>query len=147
MYIIRKFEPKDMFAVIKLASNTLTEKYNPAIFNYFYETYPDLFIVAELGKKIIGFIIGIKINTQMSKILMLTVSEKYRKKNIASSLLNQFENTILKEGINEIELEVKTLNKNAIKFYQKKGYTIEEKISNYYQNNENAFIMKKYFNR
>lgn len=147
MYIIRKFEPKDMFAVIKLASDTLTEKYNPAIFNYFYETYPDLFIVAELGKKIIGFIIGIKINTQMSKILMLTVSEKYRKKNIASSLLNQFENTILKEGINEIELEVKTLNKNAIKFYQKKGYTIEEKISNYYQNNENAFIMKKYFNR
>jgi len=147
VYIIRKFEPKDMFAVIKLASDTLTEKYNPAIFNYFYETYPDLFIVSELGKKIIGFIIGIKINKKISKILMLTVSEKYRKKNIASSLLNQFENTILKEGVNEIELEVRTLNKNAIKFYQKKGYIIKEKISNYYQNNENAFIMKKYFNR
>ena len=145
MYIIRKFEPKDIFAVIKLASDTLPEKYNPAIFNYFYETNPDLFIVAELGKKIIGFIIGIKINKKISKILMLTVSGKYRKKNIASSLLNQFENTILKENINEIELEVRTLNKNAIKFYQKRGYTIKEEISNYYQNNEDAFIMKKYF--
>jgi ribosomal protein S18 acetylase RimI-like enzyme len=145
VYIVRKFEPKDMFVVIKIASDTLSEKYNPAIFNYFYETYPDLFIVAELGKKIIGFIIGIKINKKISKILMLTVSKKYRKKNIASSLLNQFENTILKENITQIELEVSILNKNAIKFYQKRGYIIKEKISNYYQNNEDAYIMKKYF--
>jgi ribosomal-protein-alanine N-acetyltransferase len=147
VYKIRKFEAKDMFSVIKLASDTLTEKYNPSLFNYFYETYPDLFIVAEIGQKIIGFINGVKIDTMKVKILMLAVSEDYRKKNIASSLLTQFENAIIKEGMKEIELEVRTINKKATKFYQKSGYKIKEEINNYYRNSESAFIMKKCFIR
>ena len=145
MYNIRKFEAKDIFAVIKIASDTLTEKYSPSIFNYFYETYPDLFVIAELGQKIIGFIIGTEMNSKKSKILMLSVSEEYRNKNIATSLLNKFENTIIKKGIKEIELEVKTKNKKAIKFYQKNEYTIIEEIENYYLDGESAFIMKKNF--
>jgi ribosomal protein S18 acetylase RimI-like enzyme len=66
-------------------------------------------------------------------------------KNIATSLLNKFENTIIKKGIKEIELEVKTKNKKAIKFYQKNEYTIIEEIENYYLDGESAFIMKKNF--
>ena len=147
MYNIRTFEPKDIFAVIKLASDTLTEKYNPSLFNYFYETYPDLFIVAEIGKKIIGFINGIKIDKEKAKVLMIAVYEQHRKKNIASSLLKKFEHTIIKENIKEIELEVKTINEKAIKFYQKNGYVITEEIKNYYVNGEDAFIMEKRFIR
>jgi len=147
VYNIRTFEPKDIFAVIKLASDTLTEKYNPSLFNYFYETYPDLFIVAEIGKKIIGFINGIKIDKEKAKVLMIAVYEQHRKKNIASSLLKKFEHTIIKENIKEIELEVKTINEKAIKFYQKNGYVITEEIKNYYVNGEDAFIMEKRFIR
>ncbi|UCH71422.1 MAG: hypothetical protein JSW62_03215, partial [Thermoplasmatales archaeon] len=62
MFTIRKFQPNDMFSTIKLASETLTEHYNPSLFNYFYEIFPNGFIVAEKNRKIIGFIIGVKTN-------------------------------------------------------------------------------------
>jgi len=63
---IRKFQPNDMFPVIKLASETLTENYNPSLFNYFYETFPEGFLVAEKFHKIVGFILGVIENINVS---------------------------------------------------------------------------------
>jgi len=132
-----------MFAVIKLASDALPERYNSSLFNYFYETFPKGFIVAESAHKIIGFIIGVKINPETSKILMLSVSELHRKQNIGSALLTRFLEEILTENIKHIELEVRTDNKKAIKFYQKHGFKIIGKITEFYQNGENAYTMAK----
>jgi len=143
MFSVRKFEPNDMFSVIKLASETLTEKYNPTIFNYFYETFREYFLVAESAHKIISFIIGAEINSSKIKILMLSVSKKYRRKKVGNTILKELEKIILKKGINDIELEVRTKNNTAIKFYQKNGYKIKNKMGNYYQNGENAYIMRK----
>ena len=143
VHIIRKFEPTDMFSVIKLASDTLPERYNPSLFTYFYETYSRGFIVAESAHKIIGFIIGVKINQNLAKILMISVSEQHRKKNIGISLLNKLLLELKKEKISTIQLEVRTDNQKAIKFYKKNGFEIKEKITCFYQNGENAYTMQK----
>jgi len=140
---IRLFKPTDMFSVIKLASLTLSEKYNPTLFNYFYETFPRGFIVAEKDHKIIGFIIGVKINENLAKILMLSVSELFRKQKIGFSLLNRFLKEIANNGIKNIELEVRTDNRKAIKFYKNNGFIIKEKIPEFYQDGSNAYTMKK----
>ena len=96
MLKVRLFRPTDMFSAIKLASETLPERYNPSLFNYFYETFPEGFIVAEKAHKIVGFIIGVKMKPKIAKILMLSVSEQHRKQKIGSTLLAQF----LKEIMN-----------------------------------------------
>jgi ribosomal-protein-alanine N-acetyltransferase len=142
---IRQFQPKDMFAVLKLASDTLTEQYNPSLFIYFYETYPEGFIIAEKNQKIIGFIIGVKISPQNTKILMLAVTETQQRQKIGTALLNQFLNKIIKDNIKNIELEVRTDNKRAIKFYEKHNFKITKEISHFYQNGENAYTMKLEF--
>ena len=134
-----------MFSVIKLASETLTERYNPSLFNYFYETFPEGFIVAEKAYKIIVFLIGAKINPELAKILMLAISEFYRKQNIGSELLNQFFKEMFIENIKKIELEVRTKNSIAIKFYQKHGFKIKEKQGKFYQSGEDAYTMIKDF--
>ena len=139
----RKFQPNDMFSVIKIASETLTENYNPSLFNYFYETFPQGFIIAEKHHKIIGFIVGIPLTLRKAKILMISISEKQRRQNIGSELLNKFIQEIILQEINQIELEVKTDNTNAINFYKNHGFKITEKICNFYQNGEDAYTMKK----
>jgi len=68
-----------MFSVIKLASETLTEHYNPILFNYFYETFPDSFLVVDRLHNIIGFIVGIEAFPGTLKIPMLSVKKEYRK--------------------------------------------------------------------
>ena len=132
-----------MFSVIKLASETLTENYNPSIFNYFYETFPQGFIIAEKNHKIIGFIVGVPITQKNVKILMLSISDAQRRKKIGTQLLVQFLKETNQKNIEKIELEVKINNYNAIKFYQKNGFKIIEELKHFYQNGENAYLMKK----
>lgn len=132
-----------MFAVIKLASNTLTENYSPSLFNYFYETFPEGFIVAEKNHKIIGFIIGVTTTPNIAKILMLAVDESHRKQKIGTELLNKFLEQISLKNIKHIELEVRTDKKKAIEFYEKFGFIINEKITGFYQNREDAYNMIK----
>ena len=143
MITIRNFEPTDMFSVIKLASDTLTERYNPSIFNYFYETYPQGFIIAEIAHKIVGFIVTVKTKPDTAKILMLAVSKQHRRKKIGTMLLNELYKKILEENITAIELEVRTDNTTAIKFYEKHGFKIKNKLPNFYQNGEPAYVMRK----
>ena len=142
---IRTFEPKDTFSVIKLASQTLTEKYSPSLFTYFYETNPDGFIVANLNHKIIGFLIGVKINNQKTKILMISVSPQYQKQKIGTKLLGEFIKRIQKEKINLIELEVRIDNYKAIQFYEKHGFKKIIKIKEFYQDNKDAYTMQLRF--
>lgn len=132
-----------MFPAIKLASETLPERYNPSLFNYFYETFPQGFIVAEKAHKIIGLVVGIKTNPETAKILMLSVSELHRNQNIGSALLTRFLKEILIENVKHIELEVRTDNQKAIKFYKKHGFKITRKITEFYQNGEDAYIMTR----
>ena len=143
MLEIRQFKPTDMFSVIKLASATLTEQYTPSLFNYFYETFPEGFIVADFGHKIIGFIVGVKINEILTKILMLSISEQYQNKKIGSDLLKYLLKKISEEGVRFVELEVRIDNDKAINFYKKHGFKIINEIKDFYQNNENAYTMKK----
>ena len=132
-----------MFSVIKLASETLPERYNPSLFNYFYETFPQGFIVAEIGQKIIGFLVGVKTNPNTAKILMLSVTKPHRKQKIGSALLIQFLNDMTNEKVKKIELEVRTDNKKAIQFYKNQGFEIVIKLSEFYQNGEDAFTMRR----
>lgn len=143
MTTIKNFQPEDMFAVIKLSHENLTEKYNPSLFNFFYETFPEGFIVAENYHKIVGFIIGVKNKKDTVRILMLAVDKKYRRQKVGTHLLKSFVEKILKENIFKIELEVRTDNETAISFYKKHGFEIFKEVSNFYQNGESAFILKK----
>jgi len=142
VYNIRQFKPVDTFAVIKLASSTLTERYNSSLFNYFYETYPQGFIVAEANHKIIGFIIGAKINLIQVKILMIAVAREYRRQKIGRALLTELIKQIKTENIKNVELEVRTDNKNAIEFYKRNNFEIVDRIKKFYQKGEDAYTMR-----
>ena len=131
-----------MFSVIKLASEALTERYNPSLFNYFYETFHQGFLVAEKHHRITGFIIGGKTSSDSARILMIAVSEQYRRKNIGSTLLNHFLNEMIVQNVKYISLEVKTSNNEAIKFYRKHGFVITDTIPKFYQSEEDAYTMR-----
>ena len=131
-----------MFPVIKLAYETLTEHYNPSLFNYFYEAFNQGFLVTEKHHKIVGFIVGVKTSLEGARILMMAVSEKQRGQNIGSALLNHFLKEIIIRKIKHVELEVKISNNVAIGFYLKHGFIIIDTIPKFYQNGEDAYTMR-----
>jgi len=143
MISIRQFKPDDMFAVIKIAHETLPEQYNPTVFNYLFESFPEGFLVAEQYQKIIGFIAGTIINPQTAKILLLAIKKDYRKQKIGTKILIQYFIIIKSLKFTKVELEVKTSNIPAISFYKKHGFIITDHLEKFYQDGSDADIMIK----
>jgi ribosomal-protein-alanine N-acetyltransferase len=141
--MIRRVQPSDILPVIALAFETLPERYNPSIFNQFYESYPEGFFIALNNSTIVGFLIGIKTGVKAARILMLGVTELYRKQGIGSALLEQFLKEMKQQKIQVVELEVRTSNTGALHFYQTKGFVLHATLRQFYQNGENAFSMRK----
>ena len=131
-----------MFSIIKLSIDTLTERYTPSLFNYFYETFPDGFWVCEKHHKLVGFIIGVKTNSEIARIVMLAVSKDYRRQGVGNILLSNFLREVLIKNVKHVELEVKTNNNSAIEFYRKHGFEIIDTLVKFYQNGEDANVMR-----
>jgi len=99
--------------------------------------------VALNQEMIIGFLIGIKTTPNIGRILMLAVTNSYRKQGIGSSLLTHFINEMKQQNVTSVELEVRTSNKKALRFYQARGFQLQEMLRGFYQNGENAYSMRK----
>jgi ribosomal protein S18 acetylase RimI-like enzyme len=69
----------------------------------------------------------------------IIVSKEHRKNHIGSKLLLELE----KENINNITLEVRESNIEAISFYKANGYKIEAIRKNYYGNEDGYLMMKE----
>jgi ribosomal-protein-alanine acetyltransferase len=139
---IRRVQATDIFPVIALAYDTLPERYNPSIFNQFYESFPEGFLIAIYNDILIGFLIGIKTTTNTARILMLSVKENNRKQGIGSALLKQFLLEMKNHRIRQVELEVRTTNQGALEFYIKQGFILRDKLHQFYQNGEDAYSMR-----
>jgi ribosomal-protein-alanine acetyltransferase len=140
---IRCVQANDIFPVIALAYYTLPERYNPSIFNQFYESFPEGFLVALHDHTLVGFLIGIKTTKNTARILMLSVNNNNRKQGIGSALLKKFLSEMKNHEIKQVELEMRTTNEGALKFYIKQGFILREKLQHFYQNGEDAYSMSK----
>ena len=131
-----------MFSVINLSFKTLTERYNPSLFNFFYENFPEGFWVCEKNHKIVGFIVGVKTNSEIARILILAVLKEYRRQGIGNILLKNFLREVAIKNIKHVELEVETKNKSAIEFYMENGFEIIDILIKFYQNGKDAYAMR-----
>jgi ribosomal-protein-alanine N-acetyltransferase len=143
VFKIRHVEPNDIYPVIALAFETLPERYNPSIFNQFYESFPEGFFVALHQNTIIGFLIGVKTAPTTARILMLSVDQKHRKQGIGSALLHRFLTEMRQREVTQVDLEVRVSNLGALEFYKKQGFCLRGILHQFYQNGEHAYNMWK----
>ena len=87
----------------------------------------EIFLVAEMDQKIVGVIDGYIIDSihykeKVSFLEHLCVDKKYRKKRIATELIQEFSNKSKEKGATYINLYAFENNSNAIKLYNKLGF-------------------------
>jgi ribosomal-protein-alanine N-acetyltransferase len=112
-------------------------------FNFIYDkdsSFSNWLIYVE-NDKIIGFI-NFDTIYERAELEYIYVEKEYRRKNIATKLLESMWKILEKKDIHSITLEVNCNNAAAIKFYEKNGF---EKVSvrEKYYGNEDAFLMIK----
>ncbi len=83
-------------------------------------------------------------------IMILNVLPAYRRRGVASKLLEHVLSTAMKDkAISEVYLHVQTSNEDAIAFYKSKGFSQTAQIDNYYKRIDppHAYVLHMALNR
>ena len=130
--IIEKMTLKDYYNIKEVLKTELDDLWNPKILKEELENKYTKYIVAKINKNIVGFA-GIKYNFSTVEIMNIVTNKNYRRKGIATIMLNNLIELSKEFNVSKIELEVNEKNISAINLYQKKGF-------------KQVGIRKKYYN-
>ena len=140
--IIREFKRPDIKRVLEIETEAFNDPYPPTILIDIYNLGAG-FLVAQYDNIVVGYIIFWIRYEDEGHIISLAVDEKYRKKGFGKELVNYAVNIFENCNVREIKLEVRISNKGARKFYIKMGFEEKKVLENYYEDGEDAVIMKK----
>ena len=130
---------------------TLPEHYSDYFYESLLEELPEAFIVAEISGKIIGYIMckteyGFSNFKKLGfvkkgHVVSVSVVEEYRGKGFGSALVDESIKGVKIRQCNELYLEVRCSNKDAVKLYEKLCFVIKQKLQTYYRDGEDAYLM------
>ena len=113
---------------------------------YLLSDYNTIGLVARIDSDIAGFIISqveIENDWLYGHIITVNVAPNYRRKGVATRMLQETESILRGKGIAESHLEVREDNSNALKLYQNNGYRKIQRLERYYGNNKHGLFLKK----
>jgi len=149
--IIRRCDPTDIIPVMEINLKTLPEHYS----DYFYESLldelPEAFLVAEISGKLIGYIMckteyGFSNFKKLGfvkkgHVVSVAVIDEHRGKGIGSELVNESLKGVKMRQCGEMYLEVRCSNNDAVRLYEKLGFSIIQRLKAYYRDGEDAYVM------
>lgn len=148
---IRRAELGDLIPVMEINLKTLPEHYS----DYFYESLlaelPEAFLVAEIGEIHVGYIMckteyGFSNFKKLGfvkkgHVVSIAVLPEYRNKGIGRTLVEEAMNGVKLKKCDELYLEVRCSNNEAVRLYEKLGFIIKQRLKSYYRDGEDAYMM------
>ncbi len=100
------------------------------------------YLVALDNQEIVGYG-GVALAGDVADIHTLTVIPSFRRKGIATQMLQELESWAISKGIKDFMLEMREGNLEAQPLYEKYGYQVISRRDNYYAPGIHALIMRK----
>ena len=149
--VIRRCEPTDLISIMEINMKTLPEHYS----DYFYESLladmPESFLIAENGGRQVG---EIMCNSEFGfsnfkklgfvkkgHVVSVAVLDEFRGNGIGSALVQEAFKGVKERQCDEMYLEVRCSNTDAVKMYEKLGMSIKQRLQSYYRDGEDAYMM------
>lgn len=140
--IVRTVKPDDIHKIMELEYQNFDYPYPPNLINFLYEFHRDTFLVAEIDRDLIGFVIGI-VQRKEGHILAIAIRDGYKKQGIGTYLMKKLIKVYEKNGIFRLKLEVRASNIAALTMYKNLGFKITNRLKNYYENGEDGFLLRR----
>lgn len=140
--IIREFKRPDVKRVLEIEMESFNDPYPASILIDIYNLGAG-FLVAQEDNMVVGYIIFWIRYEDEGHIISLATDKKHRRKSIGTQLVDYAVNIFSKCNIKDIKLEVRVSNKGAREFYEKMDFNEKEILKNYYEDGEDAVIMKR----
>lgn len=141
MFLIRPFAAGDVLPVSSIVRESLAEVYPTSLYLDIHRWWRGGFLIAEWDGVVAGFLAAVVNGTQGARILMLAVTPRLRSQGIGTALMNTFLRECTAASLLSVELEVRQSNVNAIRFYDRHGFSIKHDIPGFYTDGEAAWKM------
>jgi len=149
--ILRRCDLGDIISVMEINLRTLPEHYSDYFYESLLEELPEAFIVAEISGKIIGYIMC-KMEHGFSNfkklgfvkkghVVSIAVINEHRRKGFGSALVDETIKGVKIKQCSELYLEVRCSNNDAVRLYEKLGFSIAQRLKAYYRDGEDAYVM------
>ena len=89
---------------------------------------PELFLVAVEGSRLVGTAMS-GFDGHRGWIYYMAVLPERRRRGIGRALMRRVETELAARGCPKINLQVRSTNRQAVAFYQRLGYEVEDRIS------------------
>ena len=142
MFKIRNIEKTDIPYLVALEEELLKETVGEEMLASELHNKFARFFVATFNDMVIGYLSCWMVEDTVD-IINVVIDKNYQHHGFGQALFSQMEEEAKINNCNNIMLEVKENNNQAIKFYLKQGYEQISIRKNYYQDHSNALIMKK----
>ena len=149
--ILRRCELGDIIPVMEINLRTLPEHYSDYFYESLLEELPEAFVVAEISNKIVGYIMC-KMEHGFSNfkklgfvkkghVVSIAVMNEHRSKGFGSALVNESIKGVKIRQCSELYFEVRCSNNDAVRLYEKLGFSITQRLKAYYRDGEDAYVM------
>jgi ribosomal-protein-alanine acetyltransferase len=145
---------------MEIERKAFPDAWDESWFIFFFQSNPSGFVVAVDDRdRVVGYAItGLEaeeedawLHTEQSRVsperghlLNIAVDEKWRRSGIGTMLLDFSTRYVLQHGVDELWLEVRTLNTEARRFYALRGFEdTGKRLRNYYPDGGDAIVMRK----
>ena len=149
--MIRRAEISDLIGVMEINLKTLPEHYS----DYFYESLlselPEAFLVGEISGKHVGYIMckteyGFSNFKKLGfvkkgHVVSIAVLDEFRRKGIGKALVEESINGVKIRKCDELYLEVRCSNTDAVRLYENMDFIIKQRLNSYYRDGEDAYLM------
>jgi ribosomal-protein-alanine N-acetyltransferase len=140
---LRKIQPDDIRAIMEIEQASFTSPWSELSFlNEMYNT-DSLSKVALVENKVVGYICTRYVLNE-GHLLNLAVHHDFRRRGIATELMNNVLEEFKEQGCTLLYLEVRVSNLDAIKFYERFGFKIASFRRKYYSSptEDGALMMR-----
>ncbi len=146
---IRYFNKNDLGGIMGIERQSFTNPWSQNMFEALFQINPEGFYVAFIDDVLVGYAIVLTeiswrhwSRNRTAHLMNLAVHPKFRNQGIGKRLIDRVISDIKRTEAEEIYLEVRASNTNALAFYKKLGFDRTGVIERFY-GDEDAIVMAK----
>lgn len=139
---IREAVTADLLAIYRIEKASFPQPWPFAAFERY--VGEPAFLVAEIGPGVAGYVVADTVSNHgrpLGHVKDIAVHPDYRGEGVGSELLERALSRLAADGITEVKLEVRESNDRARELYETFGFEHRRTIPQYYDNDENAYVM------
>jgi ribosomal-protein-alanine N-acetyltransferase len=138
---IKTATESDLPNIVLIENSSFDQPYPFDLLKKLLQEYGDSFLVAEESGKLVGYC-SASMKGGSAHLISIGVLMEYRRRGVGASLLKHLIRILRKGSIDELWLEVKSENKEAVGLYEKFGFERMNTVEDYYSDGSAALRMR-----